>query len=64
METISGMETILGTQIISEMETMVFVVTGIDTSSRGNPAIGIATGTGTATTGGTVIGAVSSMEAG
>jgi hypothetical protein len=64
MEIIFGMETILGTQTISEMETMVFVVTGISTSSGGNRAIGIAIGTDTATTGGMVTGAVSLTEAG
>jgi hypothetical protein len=64
MEAISGMETMLGTQIISEMEIIIFVVTGINTSSRGNRAIGIAIGTATATTGGTVTGAPSLTEAG
>ncbi len=64
METIFGMETILGAQTISEIETIVFVVTGINTSSRGNRAIGIAIGTDTATTGGTVTGAPSLTEAG
>jgi hypothetical protein len=58
MRTISGMETISeteptsGTQIIFVTGTIIFVVTGKNTSSRGSQGIGIATGTITATTGG------------
>jgi hypothetical protein len=58
MQTISGMETISGTQPTSGTQTIfvtgtiIFVVTGKNTSSRGSQGIGIATGTITATTGG------------
>jgi len=57
-ETSSGMETISGTQ------TIIFVVTGRDTSSPVVRAIGIAIGTVTAIIGGTVTGAPSSTDRG
>jgi hypothetical protein len=60
----SGMETIYGTQTISEMETIICVVTGKNTFSHSAQEIGIATGTATATIGGMVTNAPSLMERG
>jgi hypothetical protein len=58
------METICGMETMSEMQTIIFVVTGKNTSSRGNRGIGIATGTITAIIGGMVTDAASSMDRG
>jgi len=58
------MEIMFGTQIISAMETIVFVVTGTNTFLRGIRGIGIATGTVTVTTGGMVTGAASLTDRG
>jgi hypothetical protein len=58
------METISETQIISEMETIIFVPAGKNTFSRNAQGIGIATGTVTATTGGMVTVAASLMDRG
>ena len=63
-EASSGMETISETQIISEMETIIFVPAGKNTFSRNAQGIGIATGTVTATTGGMVTVAASLMDRG
>ena len=64
METISEIQTIFGIQTISEMGTIIFVVTGKNTFSGSAQGIGIATGTVTATTGGMVTVAASSMDRG
>jgi hypothetical protein len=64
METISEMETICGTQTIAEMEIIICVVTGKNTFSLTNQGIGIAIGTATATIGGMVTNAPSSMGRG
>jgi len=64
METISGMQTIFEMEAISEMGTIIFVVTGKNTFSGSAQGIGIATGTVTATTGGMVTVAASSMDRG
>ena len=53
-----------GAETISEMETIIFVVTGKDMSSRASRAIGIATGTIIATIGGMATGAASLMDRG
>ena len=58
------METICGTQTISEMETTMCVVTGKNTFSLNAQGIGIAIGTAIATTGGMVTDARSLMERG
>jgi hypothetical protein len=63
-QTICGMETICGTRTISEMETITSVVTGKNTFSLTAQGIGIAIGTDTATTGGTVTGAASLTDRG
>ena len=60
----SGMETICGTQTISEIETIICIVTGKNTFSLTAQGIGIATGTAIATTGGMVTNAPSLMERG
>jgi len=60
----SAMETISGMQTIFEMGTIIFVVTGKNTFSGSAQGIGIATGTVTATTGGMVTVAASSMDRG
>jgi hypothetical protein len=64
MEITSGMQTIFGMQTISEMETIIFVAAGKNTFSRSAQEIGIATGTVTATIGGMVTDAASSMDRG
>jgi hypothetical protein len=64
METISGIQTICGTQTISEMETIICGVTGRNTFSLTNQGIGIATGTATATIGGMATNAPSLMDRG
>jgi hypothetical protein len=58
------METIYGTQTISEIETIICGVTGKNTFSLTNQGIGIATGTATATTGGMATNAPSLTERG
>jgi hypothetical protein len=58
------METIYGTQTISEMETIIYGATGKNTFSLTNQGIGIATGTATATTSGMVTDAPSLMDRG
>jgi hypothetical protein len=58
------METVCGMETMSEMQTIIFAVTGKNTSSRDSRGIGIAIGTDMATTGGTVTDAVSSMDPG
>jgi hypothetical protein len=58
------METIYGTQTISEMETITCVVTGKNTFSLTAQGIGIATGTATATIGGMATNAPSLMDRG
>jgi hypothetical protein len=63
-QTIFGMQAIAGTETISEMETTICVVTGKNTFSLTALGIGIAIGTATATTGGMVTNAPSSMERG
>jgi hypothetical protein len=63
-EASSGMETIFGMQIIFEMETIIFVLTGKNTFSRSAQGIGIATGTITAIIGGMVTDAASLMAHG
>jgi hypothetical protein len=64
MPTISEMETTCGTRTIAEMETIICAVTGKNTFSLTARGIGIAIGTGIATTGGMVTDAPSSMERG
>jgi hypothetical protein len=51
-------------ETMSEMQTIIFVVTGKNTSSRGSRGIGIATGTIIVTIGGMVTDAASSMDRG
>jgi hypothetical protein len=63
-EIISGIQTIFRMQTVSEMETIIFVMAGRNTSSRSAQGIGIATGTATATIGGMVTGAASLMDRG
>ena len=63
-EASSGMETIFGMQTNFEMQTIIFVLTGTNTFSRGAQGIGIATGTLTAMIGGMVIDAASLMARG
>lgn len=58
------METIFGVQTIFEMETIIFVLTGINTFSRSAQGIGIATGTVTAIIGGMVTDAASLTDRG
>jgi hypothetical protein len=58
------METISGTQTISEMETTNYAVTGKNTFSLTNQGIGIVTGTATATIGGMATNAPSLMDRG
>jgi hypothetical protein len=65
MEIISEMQTILRMETISETGgTIIFVVTGKNTFSDSAQGIGIATGTVTATIGGMVTVAASSMDRG
>jgi hypothetical protein len=64
METIYGTQTICGTRTISEMETIICVVTGKNTFSLTAQGIGIAIGTAIATTGRMVTNALSLMERG
>jgi hypothetical protein len=65
METISEMQTIFGMETISETAgTIIFVAAGKNTFSRSAQGIGIATGTVTATIGGMVTDAASSMDRG
>ena len=65
METISEMQTIFEMETMSETGgTIIFVVTGKNTFSRSAQGIGIATGTVTATIGGMVTVAASSMDRG
>jgi hypothetical protein len=64
METISEMQTIFGTETISKMRTIIFVLAGKNRFSRSAQGIGIATGTVTATTGGMVTDAASLMDRG
>ena len=63
-QTISEMETICRTRTITEMEIIISVMTGKNTFSLTNQGIGIATGTATATTGGMATNAPSSMDRG
>ena len=63
-EASSGMETISEMQTIFEMGTIIFVVTGKNTFSRGAQGIGIATGTVTVTIGGMVTDAASLTDRG
>jgi hypothetical protein len=63
-QTISEMEITCGTQTIAGTETTNCVVTGKNTFSLTNQGIGIATGTATATIGGMVTNAPSSMGRG
>ena len=58
------METIFGMEPISEMETIIFVVTGTNTFSRSAQGIGIATGTVTVIIGGMVTDAASLTDRG
>ncbi|HEV8419631.1 MAG TPA: hypothetical protein VGQ43_12910 [Candidatus Udaeobacter sp.] len=58
------MQTMSGTETISEMETIICGVTGKNTFSVTNQGIGIAIGTAIATTGGTVTDALSLMDRG
>jgi hypothetical protein len=58
------METICGMETMSEMQTIIFVVTGKNTFSRIAQGIGIATGTIAVTIGGMVTDAASSMDRG
>ena len=58
------METIYGTQTISEMETIICGVTGKNTFSLKAQRIGIAIGTAIAIIGGMVTDALSSMDRG
>jgi hypothetical protein len=58
------METIYGTQTISEIETIICVATGKNTFSLTPPGIGIAIGTAIATIGGMGTDAPSLMERG
>jgi hypothetical protein len=58
------METICGTQTVSEMETIICGMTGKNTFSLAVQAIGIAIGTAIATTGGMVTDAPSLMDRG
>ena len=58
------MQTIAGTQIICELETIICGVTGKNTFSLTNQVIGIATGTAIAIIGGMVTDAPSLMERG
>ena len=60
----SGMETIYGTQTISEMEITNCAVTGKNTFSLTTQGIRIATGTATATIGGMATNAPSLMDRG
>src|SRR5437899_1429421 len=60
----SGMETIYGTETISEMETIICGATGKNTFSLTNQGIGIATGTATAIIGGMATNALSLMDRG
>ena len=64
MQTISAMQTIHAMRTTSEMETIIFVVTGINTFLRGMRGIGIAIGTATLITGGMATGAASLTEVG
>ena len=63
-ETISEMETICETQTMSEMETIICGVTGKNTFSLTAQGIGSATGTAIATIGGMVTDAPSLMDRG
>jgi hypothetical protein len=63
-QTISEMETICGTQTISEIETIICGVTGKNTFSLTNLGIGIAIGTATATIRGMVTDAPSLTDRG
>jgi hypothetical protein len=58
------METVCGMETMSEMQTIIYVVTGKNTFSRSAQGIGNATGTVTGITGGMVTDAVSSMDRG
>lgn len=58
------METICGTQTISEIETIICGATGKNTFSLTNQGIGIAVGTAIATIGGMATNAPSSMGRG
>jgi hypothetical protein len=64
MEITSEMQTIFGMETISEMGTIIFVVTGKNTFSGSAQGIGIATGTVTATIGGMVTDAASLTDRG
>ena len=64
METICGMKTMYETRTIAEMETIICVVTGKNTSSLSVQGIGTAIGTTIVTTGGMVIDAASLMDRG
>jgi hypothetical protein len=63
-QTISEMETICGTQTISEIETIICGVTGKNTFSLTAQGVGIVTGTATATIGGMATNAPSLMDRG
>jgi len=63
-QTISEMETICGTRTITEMEIIICGVTGKNTFSLTAQGIGIAIGTAIATTGRMVTDALSLMERG
>jgi hypothetical protein len=63
-QTISETETTCGTRTISGMERTICVVIGKNTFSLTNQGIGIATGTATATIGGTATNAPSSTGRG
>jgi hypothetical protein len=63
-QTISEMETICGTRTITEMEIIICGVTGKNTFSLTAQGVGIATGTATATIGGMATNAPSLMDRG
>jgi len=63
-QTISEMATVRGTRTITEMEIIISVVTGENTFSLTAQAIGIVIGTAIATTGGMATNAPSLMERG
>ena len=63
-QTISEMQTTCGTRTTCAMETIIFAVTGKNTFSLTAQGIGIATGTAIATTGGMAINAPSLMDRG
>jgi hypothetical protein len=58
------METVCGMETMSEIQTIIFAVTGKNMSPADSRGIGIAIGTDIATIGGMVTDAVSSMDRG